>query len=85
MQLDGIGLFVNNMQIMAEFYRDILGFELEWKPGDKNVYLIKDDTLFMLYGRNDFENMTSRKYQYIEGLNGHFEIALRASSLSFVK
>ena len=80
MQLDGIGLFVNNMQIMAEFYRDILGFELEWKPGDKNVYLIKDDTLFMLYGRNDFENMTSRKYQYIEGLNGHFEIALKASN-----
>ena len=45
MQLDGIGLFVNNMQIMAEFYRDILGFELEWKPGDKNVYSIKGNHL----------------------------------------
>jgi len=80
MKLDGIGLFVNNMQCMVEFYRDILDFEIEWKLGEKNVYLIKDDTLFMLYGRDDFEKMTSRKYQYIEGLNGHFEIALNVSN-----
>jgi len=78
MKLDGMGLFVNNMQVMVEFYRDVLGFEIEWKLGEKNVYLIKDETLFMFYGRNDFETMTSRKYQYIKGLNGHFEIALRA-------
>ena len=30
----------------------------------------------MLYGRNDFEKMTSRKYEYLKGFNGHFEIAL---------
>lgn len=29
-----------------------------------------------MYGRNDFEKMTSKKYDYIKGLNGHFEIAL---------
>lgn len=40
------------------------------------MYLIKDGTLFLFYGRNDFEKMTSRKYEYIKGLNGHFEIAL---------
>ncbi|MBQ2265430.1 MAG: VOC family protein, partial [Oscillospiraceae bacterium] len=41
-----------------------------------NVYLVKDGTLFLLYGRKDFEKMTSRKYQYVKGLNGHSEIAL---------
>lgn len=30
----------------------------------------------MLYGRNNFEKMTNTKYQYISGLNGHFELAL---------
>ena len=30
----------------------------------------------MLYERKNFENMTSRKYEYINGFNGHFEIAL---------
>ena len=30
----------------------------------------------MLYGRENFEKMTSRKYEYVKGLNAHFEIAL---------
>ena len=76
MKLDGFGLFVNDMATMVRFYRDVLGFEIKESEDTVNVYLIKDGTLFMLYGRNNFESMTSRKYEYIKGLNGHFEIAL---------
>lgn len=76
MKLDGFGLFVNDMGKMIRFYRDVLGFEIKEDENTSNVYLIKDGTLFLLYGRNDFEKMTSRKYAYIKGLNGHFEIAL---------
>lgn len=38
--------------------------------------MVKDGTLFMLYERKKFENMSNRKYEYINGMNGHFEIAL---------
>ena len=76
MNLDGIGLFVNDMATMIRFYRDVLGFEIKESEDAVNVYLIKDGTLFMLYERKNFENMTSRKYEYVKGLNGHFEIAL---------
>lgn len=76
MKLDGFGLFVNDMGKMIRFYRDVLGFEIKEDENTSNVYLIKDGTLFLLYGRNDFEKMTSRKYEYSKGLNGHFEIAL---------
>ena len=76
MKLDGFGLFVNDMGAMIRFYRDILGFEIKEAEDTSNVYLIKDDTLFLLYGRKDFETMTKRKYEYVKGLNGHFELAL---------
>lgn len=76
MKLDGFGLFVNDMGKMIRFYRDVLGFEIKEAENTSNVYLIKDGTLFLLYGRNDFENMTNRKYEYLKGVNGHFEIAL---------
>lgn len=76
MRLDGIGLFVEDMPAMIRFYRDVLGFEIKEDEDTLNVYLIKDGTLFMLYGRENFEKMTSRKYEYIKGLNGHYEIAL---------
>lgn len=76
MRLDGFGLFVNDMGAMIRFYRDALGFEIKEDEATSNVYLIKDGTLFLLYSRNDFEKMTSRKYEYLKGVNGHFEIAL---------
>ena len=76
MRLDSFGLFVNDMAKMIQFYRDVLGFEIKEEENTSNVYLVKDKTLFLLYGRKDFEKMTNRKYEYIKGLNGHFEIAL---------
>ena len=76
MRLDGFGLLVEDMPAMIRFYRDVLGFEIAEDENTSNVYLIKDGTLFLLYGRNDFEKMTGRKYEYLKGLNGHFEIAL---------
>lgn len=76
MRLDGFGLFVRDMGQMIRFYRDVLGFEIREDEDTSNVYLIKDGTLFLLYGRDDFERMTHRRYEYIKGLNGHSELAL---------
>lgn len=76
MRLDGFGLFVRDMGRMIRFYRDVLGFEIREDENTSNVYLIKDGTLFLLYGRDDFERMTHRRYEYIKGLNGHSELAL---------
>ena len=76
MRLDGFGLLVNDMARMIRFYRDVLGFEIREKEDTENVYLVKDGTLFLLYGRTDFEKMTNHQYEYVKGLNGHSEIAL---------
>ena len=76
MRLDGFGLLVKDMGTMIRFYRDVLGFEIKESEDTSNVYLVKDGTLFLLYGRADFEKMTYRKYEYLQGVNGHFEIAL---------
>lgn len=75
-KLDGMGLMVQDMAAMVRFYRDVLGFEITEGEDAVNVYLVKDGTLFMLYERRNFEKLTSRKYEYVKGLNGHFEIAL---------
>lgn len=37
--------------------------------------LKKDGVLFMFYGRNDFEKMTNKRFNYANGINGHYEIA----------
>lgn len=76
MRLDGYGLFVKDMAKMIRFYRDVLGFEIKEQENTNNVYLVKDGTLFLLYGRKDFESLTSKKYRYLDGVNAHSEMAL---------
>ncbi len=76
MRLDGLGIMVKDMPVMVRFYRDVLGFEIKEDESASNVSLIKDGTLFMLYRRSDFEELTHRRYEYGKGLNGHTEMAL---------
>ena len=76
MRLDGYGLFVRDMGRMIRFYRDVLGFEIKEAEDADNVYLVKDGTLFLLYGGKDFEKMTGKKFEYLKGINAHAEMAL---------
>ena len=84
MRLDGYGLFVKDMATMIRFYRDVLGFEIKEEENTDNVYLVKDGTLFLLYGRKDFETLTGKRYEYLKGINAHSEMALYVDSFSQV-
>ena len=76
MRLDGYGLFVKDMTAMIRFYRDVLGFEIKEAEDTENVYFVKDGTLFLLYGRKNFEALTDKRYEYLKGVNAHSEMAL---------
>ena len=84
MRLDGYGLFVKDMATMIRFYRDVLGFEIKEEENTDNVYLVRDGTLFLLYGRKDFETLTGKRYEYLKGINAHSEMALYVDSFSQV-
>ena len=74
MRIHCIGLFVNNMEIMVKFYRDIIGFKTNWN-GEGNADLESDSCNLIMYGRKDFEKMVSKEFNYPKGLNGTMEIA----------
>ena len=84
MRLDGYGLFVKDMAAMIRFYRDVLGFEIKEAENTDTVYLVKDGTLFLLYGRKDFEKLTSKRYAYLKGINAHSEMALYVDTFAEV-
>ena len=84
MKLDGFGIFVKDMGKMIRFYRDVLEFKIKEDKDTTNVFLQKDGTLFLLFRRTDFEKMTNKKFNYANGINGHFEIALSVDNYEAV-
>jgi lactoylglutathione lyase len=84
MRLDGLGIFVKDMATMVRFYRDVLNFEIREDENTSNVLLEKDGTLFLLYRRTDFEKMTNRTFEYANGINGHYEVALSVDNYEAV-
>ncbi|MFW5793942.1 MAG: VOC family protein [Bacillota bacterium] len=84
MKLDGFGLFVENIEKMVDFYNQVLDFKISYNPGENNVYLKKDNILFLMYGRQNFEEMVDEKFIYPKKYNGTFEIALSVANFSEV-
>ncbi len=69
---------------MIRFYRDVLGFDIKEDEDTTNVFLQKDGTLFLLFRRTDFEEMTNNRFSYADGIDGHFEVALSVDNYKAV-
>jgi len=73
-KISAVGLFVKNMETMVIFYRDVMGMKTSWN-GEPNAEFETDGTVLIMYGRDDFEKMTSRKFSYPSAFNGTMELA----------
>lgn len=74
-QFNTIGLFTTDTAQVVRFYCDIFGFRTDWNGIDPNVELVLDSMRIILFPRTAFEQMTSRRYAYPDGINGTMEIS----------
>ena len=81
----GACLLVGDIEKMATFYRDILGFKTDWDGGDFAEFETANGrtTLFM-YSRKEFVKAIHEEYVPPKGINQSFEIALWLPSFADV-
>ena len=79
MKLDGFGILVKDMPVMVRFYRDVLGFEIKEAEDTKNVFLEKDGTLFLMYGRQDFEKMAGQIFRCLKQQKAFQEVVAKGA------
>jgi catechol 2,3-dioxygenase-like lactoylglutathione lyase family enzyme len=73
--VNGVGLFVEDMEKMVSFYRDILNFETDWDGGLFASFKKGNDGLFM-YDRKDFAKAIGQTYYPPDGINLTMEMYL---------
>ena len=70
-----IGLFTTDNTRMVKFYRDVFGFQTEWNGIEPNVEMRLDEMRLIMFPREDFEQMISRKLSYPTNVNGTMELS----------
>ena len=75
-RFDMIGIFVSNLQNMVAFYRDVLGFEIEWDGKGPYAEFKHEGIRFSMYERAQLPTLLNQTPTYPSGLNGTFELAI---------
>jgi predicted enzyme related to lactoylglutathione lyase len=71
-----IGLFVADLTAMVAFYRDALGFEIEWDGKGPYAEFKHEGVRFSMYARQELPGLLGRTPGFPSGLNGTLELAI---------
>jgi lactoylglutathione lyase len=75
-RIDMVGVFVSDMKRMVAFYRDVLGFEVDWDGQGPYAEYKNEGVRFSMFERALLPNILGQEPTYPAGLNGTFELAL---------
>lgn len=75
-RIDMIGIFVADITAMVAFYRDVLGFEIEWDGAGPYAEFKHEGVRFSMYSRQELPSLLGRTPTFPNGLNGTFELAI---------
>jgi lactoylglutathione lyase len=75
-KLDMIGIFVQDLRQMVLFYRDVLGFEIDWDGNGPYAEFKHEGIRFSMYERAQLLELLGQAPTYPSGLNGTFELAI---------
>lgn len=75
-KFDMIGLFVNDIRKMVDFYKDVLGIDIDWNREGPYAEFIHEGIRFSMYERSRLKELLGQEPTYPEGINGTFELAI---------
>ena len=75
-RIDMVGVFVADIAAMVTFYRDALGFEIEWDGKGPYAEFKHEGVRFSMYARSELPGLLGQAPIFSSGLNGTFELAI---------
>jgi catechol 2,3-dioxygenase-like lactoylglutathione lyase family enzyme len=75
-KFDSIAIFVADLKKMIEFYRDVIGLEIEWNGEGPYAEFKHEGIRFAMYERRMLPELLGREPSFPIGINGTFELAI---------
>ncbi len=75
-RIDMIGVFTIDLLKMVTFYRDVLGFDIDWDGNGPYAEFKNDGVRFSMYERSLLPGLLGQDPSFPAGLNGTFELAI---------
>ncbi len=76
LRFDMIGLFPKDLARMVEFYKALLGVEVDWDGKSPYAEFKHEGIRFAMYARSDLPALLGKEPDYTRQINGTFELAI---------
>jgi lactoylglutathione lyase len=75
-KFDMIGIFVQDIHLMVDFYKNALGVEIDWKGEGPYAEFKHDGIRFSMYVRKELTHLFGVSPEFPKKLNGTYELAI---------
>ena len=75
-KFDMIGIFVHDLSKMVDFYKNVIGIDIDWDGKGPYAEFKHEGIRFAMYERLKLPDLLGMEPSYPSGLNGSFELAI---------
>lgn len=75
-----IGLFVSDLSNMVNFYRDVVGIDINWDENGPYAEFKHDGIRFSMFQREQLPHLLGQAPSFPKGINGTFELAINVGA-----
>jgi lactoylglutathione lyase len=75
-KFDMIGIFVEDIHVMVDFYKNVLGVAIDWDGQRPYAEFIHKGIRFSMYERKELPQLLGKTPEFPQRLNGTFELAI---------
>ena len=79
-RLDMIGLFVNDLTVMVDFYSTVIGLPIHWNGEGPYAEFEHEGIRFAMYERKMLPQLLGQTPEFARKLNGTFELAINVGA-----
>ncbi len=80
MKFDMIGIFVDDIHRMVDFYKNALGVEIDWNGQGPYAEFKHEGIRLSMYARSELPRLLGQAPEFPARLNGTFELAINVGA-----